>query len=210
MCLKTLTYPETCRPTYQFVFCILLQARVFLNQLYKTPVELDLKKNPDLQAIRFASFNPILDPWIYILLRKAVLLKLIEKIKCLFCKIGAQRQQRPGNFHCIDAHQLSSVISKQGSLSLVSNNLRDVTSSSQMSLYLPEGNERYSGGCPKTASQPLSLRNSQASCLSEQCRNEAKRREGTSVIKNLPALQSPKDPALQVSLNTETVEEKCI
>lgn len=88
----------------------LLQAQVFLNQLYKTPVEPQLDKNPDLRAIRFASFNPILDPWIYILLRKAVLHKLIEKIKCLFCKIGAQRQ---GSSRCIDAYQLSSVASKQ-------------------------------------------------------------------------------------------------
>ncbi|GLD54154.1 prostaglandin E2 receptor EP4 subtype-like protein [Lates japonicus] len=184
-----------------------LVAQVFLNQLYKTPVELQLDKNPDLRAIRFASFNPILDPWIYILLRKAVLLKLIEKIKCLFCKMGARRQQRQGNFHCIDAHQLSSVISNRDSL-------RNVTSTSQTFLYLPEGSELYTGSCHKAdglcGSQPSSIRNSQASYSSEQGSVEAQTRQGTNVIRDLSALSCPKDPALQVSLSTETVEEKCI
>lgn len=32
-------------------------------------------------AIRFASFNPILDPWVYILCRKNLLLKGCEKLK---------------------------------------------------------------------------------------------------------------------------------
>lgn len=62
------------------------QVQVFLNQVYKTPVEKRLDRNPDLLAIRFASTNPILDPWIYILLRKAVLSKLIENLRCLFCR----------------------------------------------------------------------------------------------------------------------------
>ncbi|XP_019123250.1 prostaglandin E receptor 4 (subtype EP4) a isoform X2 [Larimichthys crocea] len=189
-----------------------LVAQVFLNQLYKTPVELRLEKNPDLRAIRFASFNPILDPWIYILLRKAVLLKLIENIKCLFCKIGARGQQRQGNFHCIDAHQLSSVISKRDSQSLVSHNFRDVTSTSQTFLYLPEGCETYPGSCHTaqrlSGSQHLSVRNSQAS-YSEQD-SVGSHREGTNVSKDLSALPCPKDTALQVSLSNETVEEKCI
>ncbi|XP_051279251.1 prostaglandin E receptor 4 (subtype EP4) a [Dicentrarchus labrax] len=191
-----------------------LVAQVFLNQLYKTPVELRLDKNPDLRAIRFASFNPILDPWIYILLRKAVLLKLIEKIKCLFCKIGARRQQRQGNFNCIDAQQLSSVTSKRDSNSMVSHDLRDITISSQTFLYLPEGSEVYTGSCYKadrlSGSQPSSVRNSQASYSSEQGSVEAQSRQGINAIRNPTALPCPKDPALQVSLNTETVEEKCI
>ncbi|TKS78258.1 Prostaglandin E2 receptor EP4 subtype [Collichthys lucidus] len=189
-----------------------LVAQVFWNQLYKTPVELRLDKNPDLRAIRFASFNPILDPWIYILLRKAVLLKLIENIKCLFCKIGARGQQRQGNFHCIDAQQLSSVISKRDSQSLVSHNFRDASSTSQTFLYLPEGCETYPGSCHTaqrlSGSQHLSVRNSQAS-YSEQDSVES-HREGTNVSKDLSALPCPKDTALQVSLNNETVEEKCI
>ncbi|KAM7391404.1 hypothetical protein PAMP_022097 [Pampus punctatissimus] len=187
-----------------------LVARVFVNQLYKTPVELRLDINPDLRSIRFASFNPILDPWIYILLRKAVLLKLIEKIKCLFCKMGVRRQQRQGNFHCIDTYQLASVVSSRDSQSMVSHDLRDVTSSSQTFLYLPEGSEVYTGSCHRadrlSGSQPSLIRDSQASYLSEQGSVEAQSREGTDVR----ALPCPKDPALQVSLSTETVKEKCI
>ncbi|KAM4576697.1 prostaglandin E receptor 4 (subtype EP4) a [Odontesthes bonariensis] len=191
-----------------------LVAQVFLNQLYKTPVEPRLDKNPDLRAIRFASFNPILDPWIYILLRKAVLLKLIEKIKCLFCKIGTRTQQRQGNFHCMDAHQLSSVISNRDSHSLVSHDLRDARSTSQTVLYLPEGSELYTGRCHKadrlSGSQPSSVRNSQASYSSEKCSTDAQTKEGATIITNFSALPCSKDPALQVTLNTETVEEKCI
>uniref|UniRef100_UPI0037E8ECB9 prostaglandin E receptor 4 (subtype EP4) a n=1 Tax=Semicossyphus pulcher TaxID=241346 RepID=UPI0037E8ECB9 len=191
-----------------------LVAQVFLNQLYKTPVELRLDKNPDLRAIRFASFNPILDPWIYILLRKAVLLKVIEKIKCLFCKMGERRQQRQGNCHCIDAQQLSSVISNRDSHSLVSHDLRDASITSQTFLYLPEGSELYTGGCQKadklSGSILSSVRNSQASYSSKHGSVEAEKREGTNVIRDLSALSCPKDPALQVSLSTQTVEEKSI
>ncbi|KAG7237556.1 hypothetical protein INR49_032173, partial [Caranx melampygus] len=176
------------------VCSIPLVAQVFLNQLYKTPVEVNLEKNPDLRAIRFASFNPILDPWIYILLRKAVLLKLIEKIKCLFCKMGARRQQRHGNFHCIDAHQLSSVISNRDSL-------RDVTSSSQTFLYLPEGSEVFIGSCHKVdrlpGSRPSSVRHSQTSFSFEQGSVEAQARKGTNIIRDISTLPCPKDPALQ-------------
>lgn len=183
---------------------------MFLNQLYKTPVELRLDKNPDLRAIRFASFNPILDPWIYILLRKAVFRKLIEKIKCLFCKIGARRrQQRQRNVNCnsTDAHQLSSIISTRDSM-------QDVTSSSQTFLYLPEGIDVYTGSCHKadriSGSRSSLARNSQASYSSEQGSVEAQIREGTNAIRDLSSLPCPKDPALQVSLSTETMEEKCI
>lgn len=166
-------------------------------------MELVLEKNPDLRAIRFASFNPILDPWIYILLRKAVLLKLIEKMKCLFCKMESRGQQRPGNFHCIDAHQLSSVISKRESLSLVSHNLPDINSSSQTILYLPEGCDLYCGRCQRT-DRPSSVRNSQASCEPEHGGQEAR------AIRDIAALPCPKDPTLQVSRSTEAEEEKCI
>lgn len=119
---------------------------MFINQLYLTEVEKRIEKNPDLQAIRIASINPILDPWIYILLRKAVLLKLIQNIKCLFCKVGACRpgqQGGQGAFHCRDGQQLSSIISRDG-CSLVSRDLREVSSTSQTLLYLPEGSEGYS------------------------------------------------------------------
>ncbi|XP_072289686.1 prostaglandin E receptor 4 (subtype EP4) a [Eucyclogobius newberryi] len=174
------------------VCSIPLVAQVFLNQLYKTKVELRLEKNPDLRAIRFASFNPILDPWIYILLRKAVLLKLIEKIKCLFCKMGARgRRQGPGNFLCMDTQHQSSVISRPDSHSMVSQDLRGA----RMSTFFPlsEGSEELPLSCK-------SLKNSQSSYSSEQSGDEVKR----------PALPCPKDTALQVSLRTQTVEEKCI
>jgi len=190
------------------VFTLPLQAQVFLNQLYKTPVELRLNKNPDLRAIRFASFNPILDPWIYILLRKAVLLKLIEKIKYIFCKMGARRQRRQGSFHCVDNHQLSSALSNRDSHSLASTYMQDFSSSFQTFLYLPEGSEVYKGTCHKvealSVSQPLSVRNSQASHSLEQGSVEVQSREGTTVIRDCAAPPCPKEPALQVSLSTDT------
>lgn len=191
-----------------------LVAQVFLNQLYKTPVELRLDKNPDLRAIRFASFNPILDPWIYILLRKAVLLKLIEKIKCLFCKMEARGQQRQGSCHCIDAHQLSSVISNRDSLSLVSHDLRNASRTSQTFLYLPEGSEVYPEGCQKanrhSGSRHSSIRHSKASNSSGQGSVDAENKEGTKDTRDLSALQCSKDSALQMSLSTQTEGEKCI
>ena len=177
-----------------------LQARVFVNQLYKPPVEVRLDINPDLQAIRFASFNPILDPWIYILLRKAVLLKLIENIKYLFCKIGARRQRGDGNCHCTDAHHLSSVSSKRNSLSVGSHDLRNVSCSSQSVLCLPEGSELSVGGC--LGAERLSETSLRGSCSSVRRSSEAPR--------GPPALPCPKDPALQVSLSAQAVEEKCI
>ncbi|XP_004547189.2 prostaglandin E receptor 4 (subtype EP4) a isoform X2 [Maylandia zebra] len=191
-----------------------LVAQVFLNQLYKTPVEVRLDKNPDLRAIRFASFNPIFDPWIYILLRKAVLIKLIEKIKCLFCKMGARRQQRQGNFPCIDAYQLSSVISNRDSNSLVSSDQRDSNSTCQTFLYYKDKTEMCTEKCPKSnklsASQPPSARNSQASYSSQEGSAEDQTRDETNAITDHPSSPCPKDPALQVTLNTETVKEKCI
>ncbi|XP_014854052.1 PREDICTED: prostaglandin E2 receptor EP4 subtype-like [Poecilia mexicana] len=83
-----------------------LIVQVFLNQLYKPPVELNVAKSPDIQAIRFASFNPILDPWIYILLRKTVLRKVIEKIKYTFAKTGIRR--RSVTVPLSDVHQHAS------------------------------------------------------------------------------------------------------
>lgn len=58
--------------------------RIFVNQLYD-PAYISAGGKPDyrsdLLAIRFASFNPILDPWVYILCRKNLLLKGCEKMK---------------------------------------------------------------------------------------------------------------------------------
>lgn len=55
-----------------------------MNQLYG-PDYISAGGKPDyrsdLLAIRFASFNPILDPWVYILCRKNLLLKGCKKLK---------------------------------------------------------------------------------------------------------------------------------
>nr|XP_057927554.1 prostaglandin E receptor 4 (subtype EP4) a [Doryrhamphus excisus] len=174
-----------------------LVAQVFLNQLYKPPVERRLDKNPDLTAIRFASFNPILDPWIYILLRKAILLQLVENIKCLFCKMGARsRQHTDGSLRCKDTAPPCS--SKQDSNSL---EVQDITC--QTFLHLPQVKEAHIGrGYHKEEklSWSSTWRHLQVTKTCEQSR------EGTDVFKDSPV----KDPALQVSLSTETVQEKCI
>ncbi|CDQ62068.1 unnamed protein product [Oncorhynchus mykiss] len=167
-----------CTSAVVLICSIPLVVQVFLNQLYKTPVELRLEKNPDLRAIRFASFNPILDPWIYILLRKAMLLKLIEQIKCLFCQIGARRQQRQ------NCHQCPSIISSRESPSLVSRELREVSSTSQTVLYLPEGKD----GSRETTHLTRDL----------------------SGVAGKTTQSCVKDQALHVSLSNETVQEKCI
>ncbi|CAN9503215.1 unnamed protein product [Ophioblennius macclurei] len=71
--------------TIVFLVCsIPLVVRIFVNQLYD-PAYISAGGKPDhrsdILAIRFASFNPILDPWVYILCRKNLLLKGCEKIK---------------------------------------------------------------------------------------------------------------------------------
>lgn len=122
------------------------QVQVFINQIYKVPVEKRLDKNPDLLAIRFASTNPILDPWIYILLRKAVLIKLTKNINYLFCKIIARGQQKQASFQWLERQRVSSIISKD-SLSLVSQNMREIRSTSQTFLYLSAITESYKDTC---------------------------------------------------------------
>nr|XP_055058587.1 prostaglandin E2 receptor EP4 subtype-like isoform X1 [Misgurnus anguillicaudatus] len=71
--------------TIVFLICsIPLVVRIFVNQLYD-PSMISSGGNPDyrsdLLAIRFASFNPILDPWVYILCRKNLLTKGCAGIK---------------------------------------------------------------------------------------------------------------------------------
>ncbi|XP_044132641.1 prostaglandin E2 receptor EP4 subtype [Bufo gargarizans] len=128
-----------------------LVVRVFVNQLYRPPVETDIASNLDLRAIRIASVNPILDPWIYILLRKTVLSKVIEKIKCLFCRIGSgRRPHSASSFNCTEGRRASSVMSSH-SPSFVSRELREVSSTSQTLLYpleLSDGSFRSSTVLP--------------------------------------------------------------
>uniref|UniRef100_A0A8C6T942 Prostaglandin E receptor 4 (subtype EP4) c n=1 Tax=Neogobius melanostomus TaxID=47308 RepID=A0A8C6T942_9GOBI len=62
----------------------LVFVRIFVNQLYgPAPLSAGVLAYPrgDLLAIRFASFNPILDPWVYILCRKNLLLKGCTRLK---------------------------------------------------------------------------------------------------------------------------------
>lgn len=121
-----------------------LVVRVFINQLYQPSVVKDISRNPDLQAIRIASVNPILDPWIYILLRKTVLSKAIEKIKCLFCRIGGSGRDGSTQ-HCSESRRASSAMSSH-SRSFLSRELREISSTSQTLLYLPDLSESSLGG----------------------------------------------------------------
>nr|XP_061786670.1 prostaglandin E2 receptor EP4 subtype-like [Nerophis lumbriciformis] len=71
--------------TIVFLVCsIPLVVRIFVNQIFD-PAYISAGGNPDyrsdLLAIRFASFNPILDPWVYILCRKNLLLKGCGRLK---------------------------------------------------------------------------------------------------------------------------------
>ncbi|CAL8367224.1 unnamed protein product [Boreogadus saida] len=66
--------------TIVFLVCsIPFVVRIFVNQLYG-PAYISAAGS-DLLAIRFASFNPILDPWVYILCRKNMLVKGCARLK---------------------------------------------------------------------------------------------------------------------------------
>uniref|UniRef100_A0A8C4QF32 Uncharacterized protein n=1 Tax=Eptatretus burgeri TaxID=7764 RepID=A0A8C4QF32_EPTBU len=62
------------------------QIRIFVNQIYKPEVVRNLQENPDLLAIRFASLNPILNPWVYILCRRKLLPYVTHMFRQLLCK----------------------------------------------------------------------------------------------------------------------------
>lgn len=73
--------------------------RIFVNQLYD-PAYISAGGKPDyrsdLLAIRFASFNPILDPWVYILCRKNLLLKGCERLKRTVTRARDGRKDNAG------------------------------------------------------------------------------------------------------------------
>lgn len=73
--------------------------RIFVNQLHD-PSYISAGGKPDyrsdLVAIRFASFNPILDPWVYILCRKNLLLKGCEKLKRTVTRVNDGRSDNTG------------------------------------------------------------------------------------------------------------------
>ncbi|XP_033736819.1 prostaglandin E2 receptor EP4 subtype-like isoform X1 [Pecten maximus] len=74
-----------------------LMVRVIINQSAAFPVDY----RSDLMAVRLASINQILDPWVYILFRKEFLSKLLQ---------FGKRHTRSGLFH-----RLSSTRSRTGS-----------------------------------------------------------------------------------------------
>ncbi len=172
--------------------------------------------NKDLLAIRMASVNPILDPWIYILLRKTVVLKLMEKIKCLFCKMGGRGRRNGGQFRC-DGRLSSSIVSRD-SPSLVSRELREMVSTSQTFLYPTEGSTGRPGsfqagaqggsGSPaaQTLQAPQDVEGPQRGLSQSDIEDTAPGRP----LKDLPIC--PKDPALHVTFTDETanIQEKCI
>lgn len=122
-----------------YVYC--RQIRIFVNQLQGSHRDERLELSRDLQAIRMAAVNPILDPWVYILLRKTVVLKLMQKIKCLFCKMGGRQRGEGSHFQCADGGLSSSFISRD-SPSLMSHELRDLVHTSQTLLFLTEGHQK--------------------------------------------------------------------
>ncbi|NP_001252975.1 prostaglandin E2 receptor EP4 subtype isoform X1 [Papio anubis] len=201
-----------------------LVVRVFVNQLYQPSLEREVSKNPDLQAIRIASVNPILDPWIYILLRKTVLSKAIEKIKCLFCRIGGSRRERSGQ-HCSDSRRTSSAMSGH-SRSFFSRELKEISSTSQTllpDLSLPDLSENGLGGRNLLPGVPgmglaqkdtTSLRTLRISETSDSSQGQDS--ESVLLVDEVGgsgrAGPAPKGSSLQVTFPSETLNlsEKCI
>lgn len=185
-----------------------LVLRIFVNQLGKNQTG----RFSDLLAIRMASVNPILDPWVYILLRKTVVLKLMEKIKLLFCKMGGRGRRGGGQFRCADGHLSSSIISRD-SPSLVSRELRELVSTSQTFLY-QESLDSSRAGAPSGSSPPTAqtlqgpeeVKGPQKGLPQDDLENRAPGR----LLQELP--MRPKDPALHVTFTEETanLQEKCI
>lgn len=171
--------------------------------------------NKDLLAIRMASVNPILDPWLYILLRKTVVLKLMEKIKCLFCKMGGPGQRNGRQFRCADGHLSSSIISRDCP-SLVSRELQEMVSTSQTFLYPSEGNLRSSfqagSQCRPNSQDAQTLQGPQEVEGPERefSQSDLEDTAPGGPLKVLP--MCPKDPALHVTFTDEiaNTQEKCI
>ncbi|XP_053195694.1 prostaglandin E2 receptor EP4 subtype-like [Scomber japonicus] len=192
-----------------------LVLRIFVNQLFRNQKEEPLGLNKDLLAIRMASVNPILDPWIYILLRKTVVLKLMEKIKFLFCKMGGRGGRRGGQFHCTDGHLSSSFVSRD-SPSLVSRELREMVSSSQVFLYPSEGHSGrlgsfQSGAQASSSPKAYTLQGSQEVERPQRGLSQTDLEDTTPgrPLKELPVCSNP---ALHVTFTDETanMQEKCI
>ncbi|KAK0140905.1 Prostaglandin E2 receptor EP4 subtype [Merluccius polli] len=207
--------------------------RIFVNQLYRKQGADLPGNNPDLLAIRMASVNPILDPWIYILLRKTVVLKLVQRIKCLFCKMGVRGRSR-GTFLCTDGHMTSSIIS-QDSPSLVSQTLMRTGGASGTTHCPSEGSldgsfshtgppaEIHDGssGSPSTTMKSfLSEERRRTAGLAEETERRAPEPSGGRGMRSVNGTSSAKgletgavkDHALNVTFTGEAqgMQEKCI
>ncbi|XP_054842966.1 prostaglandin E2 receptor EP4 subtype [Eublepharis macularius] len=199
-----------------------LVVRVFVNQLYQPPIVTAIQQNPDLQAIRIASVNPILDPWVYILLRKTVLSKAIEKVKCLFCRIGGVHRQHSGsNCNCTDGRRPSATTTNH-SPSFISRELREVSSTSQTLLYPLEPSENSAGGRMLLPGASSSLAQSDTTSIrtlrSSETSDSSHGQDSENVFlvnelrPNGEISAASKGSSLQVTFSCETLNlsEKCI
>ncbi|XP_067430738.1 prostaglandin E receptor 4 (subtype EP4) b [Thunnus thynnus] len=191
-----------------------LVLRIFMNQLNQ--IDKLSESHEDLLAIRMASVNPILDPWIYILLRKTVVLKLMEKIKFLFCKMGRRGRRNGRQFRCADGHLSSSILSRD-SPSLVSRELQEMVNTSQTFLYPSEGNSGRLGsfkeGAQGSSSPPAEQKlQGPQEVEGPQTGLPQTDLEDTAPGRPLKELPMCSNPALQVTFTDETanIQEKCI
>lgn len=176
-----------------------LLLRIFVNQLHQK------EEHFDLLAVRMASINPILDPWVYILLRKTVVLKLMEKIKYLFCKMGGSGRRAGSQFRCMDGHISSSIVSRD-SPSLVSHDLRGIISNSQNLLYPLERMSMQSGSLGEVGDCGTPTTEAYLLQTLQQVKGHGRG------LSHPDAPVDCKDPMLHVTFTNEStnVQEKCI
>lgn len=194
-----------------------LVVRVFVNQLYQPSLVREVSRNPDLQAIRIAAVNPILDPWIYILLRKTVLSKAMEKVKCLFCRIGGAGADGAGP-RCTDSRRTSSALSGHAR-SFLARELQEISSTSQTLLCAPEPGEAGAAGgglLPGVpGASPPRARGDAASLRTLRVSETSDSSQGPDAERALLAPEgagAPKGGSLRVTFPSETLScsEKCI
>ncbi|XP_056602975.1 prostaglandin E receptor 4 (subtype EP4) b [Triplophysa dalaica] len=200
-----------------------LVVQVFVNQMYHDSLQEAVVNN--LKAIRIASLNPILDPWIYILLRKTVMLKLLEKIKCLFCRIDGRSHGRShAEFQCSNGG-CNSLIASHDLPSLAMPELPEMIFTSQTYLYCMEGGQGISccghsvqiGSCSTPTEETL-LCNSMASDLSSghsSSRTDGREQSTDSHLlthSKTDEAQHFKDQPLHVTFTGENLnlQERCI
>lgn len=189
-----------------------LVLRIFENQLFTNQTSKTSGLNEDLRAIRMASVNPILDPWFYILLKKTVVLKVLEKIKCLFCKMGGRgRRGGGGRFRCADGPISSSIVSRD-SPSMVSREPRERVSTLWTALYPSDGNtlRLASFGSSPTTARTLQCTQEEPQPQTGLPQRELDDNVACMMPNNLPI--GPKDTALHVTLSEDNanMQEKCI